>query len=319
MLDQGVSPTALEAYGRCPFQYFARRVLRLERLERPETAEAVPALEWGRLCHDILQGFYQNADLAWGDGWSAWLDRVAAEVLSAFEESDPTGYPAAWEVAGEELAGMLRGAVREDRDEMMRSGFRPVEFEKDLTTRLDADWPEDLRDLPVHGRLDRIDHHDRDHRHRVIDYKYKTSRKASTEDGDPLLAAIRGQKLQLPFYILLAADYASARSPTTSAAVEAAFYYFLASRWKDGPLASCEFPGSDLRESDGERIRDVVARLLRGIRSGEFFILPGDYCRFCEVSEICRKDHFPSATRAGRHPAAKALSQIRKQKPDSKD
>ena len=67
-----------------------------------------------------------------------------------------------------------------------------------------------------------------------------------------------------------------------------------------------------MQESSGERIRDAVARLLRGIRSGEFFIMPGDYCKYCEVSEICRKDHFPSSTRAGRHPSAEALAQMRK-------
>ena len=33
--ERGLSPTALEVYGRCPFQFFARYVLGLERLERP--------------------------------------------------------------------------------------------------------------------------------------------------------------------------------------------------------------------------------------------------------------------------------------------
>ena len=78
ILEHHISPTTLEAYGRCPFQYFARRVLRLERLERPEEAAPVQALEWGRICHEILQRFYQDAARAWGDDWSAWLDSAAA-------------------------------------------------------------------------------------------------------------------------------------------------------------------------------------------------------------------------------------------------
>ena len=311
ILEHHISPTTLEAYGRCPFQYFARRVLRLERLERPEEAAPVQALEWGRICHEILQRFYQDAARAWGDDWSAWLDSAAAEILAAFEERCPTGYPAAWEVAREELVNTLREVVRADLDEMTRSGFRPVELERDLTTRLGADWPEDMRDLPVRGRLDRIDHDDRGHRYRVIDYKYKTGGAPNAEDNDPLRAAIRGQKLQLPLYVLLAADYANARGLTPPTAVEAA-WYFLAGRWKDGPLVPRGFPGRVMQESSGERIRDAVARLLRGIRSGEFFIMPGDYCKYCEVSEICRKDHFPSSTRAGRHPSAEALAQMRK-------
>ncbi len=311
LLERRISPTTLEAYGRCPFQYFARRVLQLERLERPEAAAPVQALEWGRICHDILQRFYQDAGRARGDGWSAWLDSAATDVLSAFEETSPTGYPAAWEVAKEGVIDLLRRAVRADLDEMTRSGFRPTELETDLDTQLDTAWPEDLQGLPVHGRLDRVDYDDRNHRYRVIDYKYKTGGGPNAEDTDPLRAAIRGQKLQLPLYVLLAADYANARDLSTPAAVEAA-WYFLAGRWKDGPLVPRGFSGSVMRESPGDRIRDAVAALLRGIRSGEFFIMPGDYCKYCEVSEICRKDHFPSSTRAGRHPSAEALARMRK-------
>ena len=311
ILEDGVSPTTLEAYGRCPFQYYARRVLRLERLERPEASAPVQALEWGQICHEILQRFYQDADRAWGDGWSAWLDGAAAEVLSAFEERCPTGYPAAWETAREELADMLREVVRADRDEMTQSGFRPVDLEMELTARLAADWPEDLRDLPVHGRLDRVDCNERDGRYRVVDYKYKTGRNPQTEDMRPVLAAVRGQKLQLPLYVLLAAEHAYARGASPDTAVEAALY-FLARRWDDGPLARCEFSAPTMRERSGERIRDAVARFLRGIRDGEFFIMPGKYCNYCEVSEICRKDHFPSAVRAARHPGAEALARMRK-------
>ncbi|MDE0035218.1 MAG: exodeoxyribonuclease V subunit gamma [Deltaproteobacteria bacterium] len=312
-LEGGVSPTALEAYGLCPFQYFARGVLQLQRLERPEAVAPVQALEWGQLCHEILERFYQNAERAWGDDWSTWLDTIAAEVLSDFEERFPTGYPAAWEVAKDELVGMLQDAVRADRDEMTRSGFRPVDFESTLTARLDTNWPEGLRNLPVRGRLDRIDHNEEAGRYRIIDYKYKSGRSPQPEDRNPLLAAIRGQKLQLPVYTLLAADYVNARGgPMTDAAVEAAWYYFLAGRWEKGPLVRRGFSEETWGEAAGQRVRDAVARLLRGIRAGEFFIMPGSYCRYCEVSEICRKDHFPSVLRAGRHPAAEALTAMRK-------
>ena len=112
LLERRISPTMLEAYGRCPFQYFAGRVLRLERLERPEWTAPIQALEQGQLCHEILQAFYEDQDRAFGDGWREWLERAAAGVLSAFEMRSPTGYPAAWETAKEEMLAMLREAVR---------------------------------------------------------------------------------------------------------------------------------------------------------------------------------------------------------------
>ena len=300
-LEKAVSPTTLEAYARCPFQYFARDVLKLERLERPETAAPVQALEWGQLCHEILERFYRDAGRAWGDGWSEWLDRAAAEVLSRFEKRYATGYPAAWEVARGELVDVLREAVRADLDEMRESGFRPVAFESSHTTQLGGEWPEDLRDLPVHGRLDRVDHHDGDARYRVVDYKYKTGKGPSNREDKPADAAFHGQKLQLPIYVLLAAEYAGAHELTADSTVDAAWYYFVARRWEKGPLLRASFPADAWDGVSGQRIRDVITGFLRGIRAGQFHVRPDTHCRFCNVSEICRKDHLPSATRAERH------------------
>ncbi|MDE0342525.1 MAG: exodeoxyribonuclease V subunit gamma [Deltaproteobacteria bacterium] len=314
LLERRISPTTLEAYGRCPFQYFAGRVLRLERLERPEWTAPIQALEQGQICHEILQAFYEDLDRALGDGWREWLDSAAARVLSAFEERSPTGYPAAWEASKEELLAMLREAVRADRREMEGSGFRPVGLEKDLTAQLDADWPEDLRGLPLQGRLDRVDHDARGGRYRVIDYKYKSGRSPGAVDRNPVLAALQGRRLQLPIYLLLAAGGEIGREAAGAGAIDAA-WYFLAPRWENGPLVAKELTGQSWQEPAGGKIRDTVARLLRGIRDGEFPMVPSDdYCRFCQVREICRKDHFPSASRAAKHPAAEALARIRRMK-----
>ena len=313
LLERRISPTTLEAYGRCPFQYFAGRVLRLERLERPEWTAPIQALEQGQICHEILQTFYTDLDRALGDGWMEWLDSAAARVLSAFEERSPTGYPAAWDAAKEELLAVLREAVRADRQEMAGSGFRPVGLEKDLTAQLDADWPEDLRGLPLQGRLDRVDHDARGGRYRVIDYKYKSGRAPGAVDKNPVLAALQGRRLQLPIYLLLAAGDEIGREAVDATAIDAA-WYFLAPRWENGPLVAKELTGQSWQEPAGAKIRDTVAHMLRGIRDGEFPLVKGDYCRFCQVSEICRKDHFPSASRAARHPAAETLARIRRMK-----
>ncbi len=304
IVENAVSATTLEAYGRCPFQYFARNILKLERLERPETAAPVQALEWGELCHEILQRFYQEPDRARGDGWIAWLYSAADEVLSTFEAEGATGYPAAWQAARAELMGVLLEAVEADMSEMEKSGFRPAELESWLTTRLDETWPPDIRGLTVHGRLDRIDRHETAARYRVIDYKYKTGRQPSDMEHRPRDAAVRGRKLQLPVYLLLAREYTGAQGPGADTAVEAAWYYFIARRWSKGPLVRCSFPADAWEEISGAAIRNVIIRRLRGIRAGEFHIKPGSHCRFCEVSEICRKDHFPSLTRAARHEPA---------------
>lgn len=54
------SVTELETYAKCPFQYFADRVLKLEALRDEE--EGLSALEKGVLVHQILFEFYTNRD-----------------------------------------------------------------------------------------------------------------------------------------------------------------------------------------------------------------------------------------------------------------
>ena len=53
--ERGLSPTALETYARCPFQFFARHVLGLEPLDRPEEVLGPSPAEFGELGHGILK------------------------------------------------------------------------------------------------------------------------------------------------------------------------------------------------------------------------------------------------------------------------
>ncbi|HEX2228876.1 MAG TPA: PD-(D/E)XK nuclease family protein, partial [Candidatus Binatia bacterium] len=53
--QRGISPTALETYATCPFQFFAQHVLRLERLDLPEESTGPGAADFGELGHEILK------------------------------------------------------------------------------------------------------------------------------------------------------------------------------------------------------------------------------------------------------------------------
>lgn len=314
--SRGISPTNLEAYGRCPFQYFARHVLRVERLQRPEDVTSLEPVEMGKICHDVLHSFYDQAGAEIGRMSSAdsdaLFDQVATQIMTRYENECPTGYPLEWAVLQEELIKLLREVIRRDREELMESKFLPVAFEADLGTRLGDEWPPDLEGLRVHGRLDRIDASTRNQRLRVIDYKYKPGREPRSGDKDLVRSAVRGLQLQPPIYVLLAMGYADQHSEASDVAIEAAFY-FLAPKWAQGPLVVKPFSGRVWVESAGASIRETIAHFLRGIRAGDFFILPGDYCRFCDVSEICRKAHLPSLARAEHHPGAAVMERMRKQ------
>jgi ATP-dependent helicase/DNAse subunit B len=56
--DYVYSASGLSAFGNCPFKFFAARVLRLE--PRNEAALDLPAIDAGKLLHDILRRFFER-------------------------------------------------------------------------------------------------------------------------------------------------------------------------------------------------------------------------------------------------------------------
>ena len=67
VLDRGLAPTPLERYARCPFQYFAADVLRLEPVRWSGSQEPDAAL-LGTFCHAALKRCYE---LLLPTGWPA--------------------------------------------------------------------------------------------------------------------------------------------------------------------------------------------------------------------------------------------------------
>ncbi len=312
----GISPTALETYARCPFQFFAGRVLGLERLERPEEITGPSVAEFGELGHLILKSFYQeliDRDYFAGQvlDLQTILKAVAQRSFADYESKNPVGYPLAWESLQESLIELLSQVVTLDLEELSRSGYRPIALETDLTEQLQEDWPEPLQGLTIYGRMDRIDRQPAENGLRVIDYKFKFGGSSSASDRDLYRSALRGEKLQPPFYLLLGNRLAAQKEIKLTGGTTEAVFYYLAPRWSEGPLVKHAFDADGLRGNLGEKIKGTLAYLAKGIQEGRFFIQPGDYCRHCEVSEICRKNHPPSLWRAENDPITKAHRELR--------
>jgi len=323
ILQEGVAPTSLEGYARCPFQFFARTLLKLDRLERPEEGTGPGAADLGQIVHSILKSFYQelidrgfflskekNVDPA------AILRPLAQKVFFEFEQNNPIAYPLAWEVQQEEITTLLERVVTQDLREIAESGYHPVVFEFDAADSLPADWPSPLSGLTIRGRMDRIDYRPEDRRYRVIDYKLKSKKSRPPEDKHLLRSALRGQRLQPPFYLLLGKKYAYSVDPKSEATLVDAAFYFLAPRWSDGPLVVETFPADGWEGESGQSLKASVASLVEGIRQGLFFIQPGAYCEYCEVREICRKNHRPTAWRAEKDPRTEAHLALREKEPE---
>ncbi len=207
----------------------------------------------------------------------------------------------------ETLTQLIRDVVARDLQELVESGYVPVDFETDIADRFPANWPEPLSTLAIRGRMDRIDIDPVRNRMRVVDYKFKFGANPSAEDNNLSRAALRGERLQPPFYSLLGK---AKRPQGTDAQIEASFYY-IASRWSEGPLVTKSFSAEELSGKIGEEIKKTIAQLAKGIQSGKFFIQRGEHCRYCEVAEICRKNHPPSLWRAENDPTTAGHRQLR--------
>src|SRR5687767_15213859 len=147
--------------------------------------------------------------------------------------------------------------------------------------------------------MDRIDR--KDGALRVIDYKFKFGASPATPDKNLIRAALRGERLQPPFYYLLAQSWVEEHRQTSRPAIEANFY-FIAPRWPQGPLMTTSYGSEGLANKAGAETKQTLAYLADGVRQGRFFINRGEYCGRCDAAPICRKNHPPSLWRAENDP-----------------
>jgi ATP-dependent helicase/nuclease subunit B len=149
----------------------------------------------------------------------------------------------------------------------------------------------------------------------VVDYKFKLGAVASTAERDLYKAALRGEKLQPPLYSLLGKRWAEVnRTDLREPRVEASFFY-IAPYWSDGPLVVKTFNAETFASKIGEEIKKTVAELVSGIQAGRFFMWRGRHCQYCEVAEICRKNHPPSLWRTENDPITAPHRELRKKDP----
>ncbi|MEK7210969.1 MAG: PD-(D/E)XK nuclease family protein, partial [Candidatus Binatota bacterium] len=269
------------------------------------------SVQSGRGSHTTITGQAHSA----GSGQAAAiLKAVTQRAFLDFEQNNPVGYPLAWEILREGVATLLEQVVAQDLKELFESGYRPVAFECEATDRLPENWPGPLNGLTIRGRMDRIDHQPEENHYRVIDYKLKSAKSRHPIDKDLLRSALRGQRVQPPFYLLLGRKYAARQASKGAAASVDAACYFLAPQWPEGPLVVESLPGGTWEGQSGKFLKATVAFLAQAIRQGLFFIQPDDYCRYCEVSEVCRRSHRPTMWRVERDPRSRAHLELRDKK-----
>ncbi len=246
-----VSISAYNSLVACPYQFYARHILRLNELD--EVQEAIEKRDYGERVHDILRRFHERYPQVSShsfDEMEAVMRQVSEEVFADLLQQDFAAR--AW------LARWYQSlpAYQEWQAENEAQGWRYAEAESAF------DW--ELEGIRLRGRIDRLD--TREEEKRVLDYKTQ---------GDQLLR----NKLKEPGEDVQLACYAYAHE-----AADAAFVSI-----ENGKVKLVE-PKHDvplLAQLNAERLVQAMAR----IRGGAGLPANGidQVCMYCEMRGLCRK------------------------------
>lgn len=310
------SASELSLYGKCPFKFFAEKVLRLE--PRGEAAVDLSALDTGSLLHEILRRFflhYRNKSLIQIDRaeLKAELNSVADEVFDAHQRAVPPLNRQVW-LIDREMSKLLLEQVLEYELSVERKtrtrGVHPTFFElafgmsnaaadaqsTDQRLRMYRTRDDQTDTLLLRGQIDRVDiAADKT----AIAYDYKLSRGPKVDDMR------EGRALQLHIYL---AALEQLFLPGNE--IAGAGYYTMrggGSRRNQGLYrvkkkdytAIGPNTGSSLSDEDWKIVRaEMETRIwefVDGLRTGHFPVDPSDpktTCPYCDFSAVCRYEKF---------------------------
>jgi ATP-dependent helicase/nuclease subunit B len=297
------SPTALEEYVACPFRFFLDHVLKLEPLEEP--SEEIESTERGVVFHRALSRLHRElvqrgVEEPTADVGPLLLEQLTEAVRECAARASPAGQ-ALWRLEGQRLCkrGERYGSDwRKFVEKWQATGIRPRPGQFERGFGLPAEPGEEVAEplvirvdgveVRIGGRIDRVDLAETDDGlvFWIIDYKtgrsgYYTGASLKTFDRLQLtLYALAVERVLLPGH----------------AARPLGLAYWLVT--DSGPKVV--MPGHPKYQAwfaDPHRwaeVRDlleqVVARLVREIRSGTFPLQPRseDCTTTCSFGQICR-------------------------------
>lgn len=304
------SASELSLYGKCPYKFFAQRILKLE--SRAEAALDLAALDAGSLLHEVLRRFlspYRGRRLDTIDPGElhARLSQVADEVFDEHEQLVPPLNPNLWRIDREIRKLVLEQVLDHEMELQAKTeqknvlpAFFELAFGMNNEQADECSRSEFLRLAHDGGRAllrGQIDRVDRARDGTAIAYDYKLSRGASLED------MIEGRDLQLHVYLAALENLFLPESDIAGAG-----YYVLRGdrgrkkgMYKESKQAYTAVSGTKSTMSDPEwsRAREQMqARIfefIERIRRAEFHVdpsAPRQTCSYCDFAAVCRYDKF---------------------------
>jgi ATP-dependent helicase/nuclease subunit B len=302
------SASQLEEYAKCPFQYFAKRILQLEIIKEP--TDDLEALELGSIIHSILYEFYKTIKQE-GIILSNCDDKIFNDAVKIifniaekkFEKLHLKSNSVFYEkekilgIAGENRNSILYKFLEEERNNL--EGYQPEYFELQFgkfNEANDDDSKEiEVGGVKVRGKIDRMDIDKSKNRFNVIDYKL-SGKKPNQKD------LLNGLSLQLPLYIYASKILIEAELNTEFDPAEAIIYSLKLNKGEFGKKIINLYSSrkknveDELIKSNTELIdicNEFIPRYVDKISNGIFNLSELEdrenrVCRFCDFKSICR-------------------------------
>lgn len=308
--EKQFSITQLESYAKCPFQYFAERILRLNTIEEP--TEELEAFELGSLLHNILYEFYkllkekriilQGADNQNFSQAEKLLFETAGKKIEELRLSSSLTFYEKEKILG--IEGNKKNSILYKFLEMEHEneeGFIPEFFElifgKNEKSFGDKSFSEEefvIGNINFRGKIDRVDINEKDKMIKVVDYKL--SGKEPTQKD-----ILTGLSLQLPLYLFVAKELINAQLSKNYESYGAEIYSLKFDKKDFGPnyvktRSKRSMSKDEMITMAEEMIRiciESIHKYVGDITSGKFNLSElkdreNKVCKYCNFRSVCR-------------------------------
>ncbi|HEV2063972.1 MAG TPA: PD-(D/E)XK nuclease family protein, partial [Thermoanaerobaculia bacterium] len=329
--SKSVSPSAIEMFCRCAYQYYFKHVVKIRPIEETEEPADLGPLELGKLVHDAARRVASArrgkpfGDLTDDRALSKLAGACASEALDAFEKEN--GFVLSPPLMREIAQGRVRDHVqawllferRGTRGVYAPAGAEvrfgpPTGHDRSADPDISSDDPAlSQQGAPLHGQIDLVSIDASAGSTRVTDFKVKMSTKAvdliarQRREGAVVWS---GEMLQLPVYALAAAGPVG-RKGGLPAAIASEYLFLAADSELDSPSVRVESVGLEPAGT-----RDAVAKLeliletMRASVSDGVFrprpvgTLRPSQCQLCDFQTVCGPDHERLYQHKAEHPDA---------------
>lgn len=263
LLPQSTSASAYNSLIACPYQFYAKHVLRLNENEEDDDLDK---RDYGILVHRVLQEFHSHYPRLIGLGEQAAEAALAETSEIIFGAELARDFVAnAWLLKWKkQIPAYVAWQLNRERD-----GWRWHEGEVAAQAQLHLS---EGRLLTLAGRIDRVDVRSENGENRYAIFDYKGQRAKPLNDK----LAIAGEDVQLPFYALLRPD-----------AVEVAYLAL------DDETIAAAAPDQALPEL-AAAVEQRLQAIIEALAQGAPLPAHGDTtsCGYCTMRVVCRRDYW---------------------------